>query len=230
MLQLLFPLTLVFAAAITPAPALAQTVNLYKENVAVQAATQPRRFSHLVSFDFSPRLIRHYGGSYRLVYSMGSTALDLQGTYKMTSWDALSVPPSESDLNTDAYSQSLINNPSTELGRVRGAKDAWSQWIAELGFSFRGRLIPMGARNWMQSARVSVGYTGLTDTVNQLSYAGLSFGTEFGIWYSWRPKVLIGPSIGYRFGSVTRTGESALNSRRLPILSVNAAIGVNFLL
>jgi hypothetical protein len=161
---------------------------------------------------------------------MGSSAIDLQGSYKITSWDALSVPASESDLYADASGESLITDPSSELGRVRNAKDAWTQWIAEIGYSFRGRLMPLNARSWMQSARVSVGYTGLTDSVRQWSYAGLSFGTEFGLWYAWRPKILIGPTLGYRFGSVTRSGESALNSKRLPILSLNAALGVNFLL
>jgi hypothetical protein len=211
-------------------PADAQNISLYRENFAVQSATQPRRFSHLLSFDFSPRMIRHYGGSYRLIYSFGSTALDLQGAYKLTSWDALGVPASDSDLYADASNQNLIPDPSSEFGRIRSARDAWSQWIAEIGLSYRGRLVPGRARNWMQSARVSIGYTGLTDTVNRLRYSGLNFGTEFGLWYAWKPKILIGPSIGYRFGSVSRSGESALNSRRLPILSLNASLGVNFLL
>jgi hypothetical protein len=223
-------LALLWMALFYPSPSNAQNVSLYKENQAVQAATQPKRFSHLFSIDFSPRLIRHYGGSYRLIYSMGSTAIDLQGSYKMTSWDALSVPASETDLNDDLDGESLITDPSSEFGRVRSAKDAWTQWIAEIGYSFRGRLVPMSARSWMQSARVSIGYTGLTDSVHQLSYAGLSLGTEFGVWYAWRPKILIGPTLGYRFGSVSRSGESALNSKKIPIISLNAALGVNFLL
>jgi hypothetical protein len=199
---------------------------LYKENTSYQWLTQMNRIYHHIDFRFSPRLVRHMGLSYRAEYSLGGPALDLQGSYMLSSWQAISVPPSSSHSGGD--DEGILGDANSELTRARNGSDPWSQWLLELGYSYRGRLIPVTAKKWTQAARVAFGYTGLSDSVNSKSYSGFSVGVEFSLFYAMNSKMLVGPKFSYRHGWVHLNGVPTSNMTRLPITSFDAGLGVVF--
>jgi hypothetical protein len=201
--------------------------SIYPENTAYQIQTKVNRLYHHVDFRFSPRLIRHFGASYRAEYSMGGRAIDLQGSFLLSSWNALSVPPSADDLSADE--DSLISDPSTEVGAPRSGSDRWTQWILEAGYSYRGRLVlPIEAKRWTQAARFALGYTGLSDGVNDKRYSGPSINFEISVYYALSQKVLFGPKISYRHGWVHLNGTPTSNLTRVPISTLDMALGLVF--
>jgi hypothetical protein len=187
--------------------------------------TQAYRFSHQVGLRFSPALGKRQGLDYRLSYSLGQAAVDLQVSYLSSKWSALSVPGSDSDVSLLNDPAQISANPNAEINRSRSASDSWTQWIYELGYSYRGRLIPLESRNWMQSARFAVGFTRLSDLTHGLSYSGASISTEFMLGYSLMPKVLIGPSAGIRSGWAFLNGVPASSETRIPLLSLEMTLG-----
>ncbi|MBU6154057.1 MAG: hypothetical protein KGP28_07120 [Bdellovibrionales bacterium] len=199
---------------------------MYPENISHQWLTGMNRFYHHVDIRFSPRMIRHYGASYRLEYSLGGRAIDLQGTFLLSSWDAMSVPPNQTSAETDPGG--LITDPGTEVGRSRNPKDPWNQWLIELGYSYRGRLIPIEAKKWVQAARVAFGYTGIRDVNQEKSYSGFSVNVEFSMFYALNPRFQVGPKFSYRYGWAHLNGVPTSNFTRIPIASFDAALGVVF--
>ena len=198
----------------------------YKENLPYQWMSQSNRFYHQLDFKFSPRFVKHYGADYRLTYSLGAQAIDLQGSYLKTTWGALSVPPSNSHIGGD--SEGILTDPNSQLSVPRSDTDPWTQWIVELGYSYRGRLIPLDATRWIQAARVSLGYTGIRDTLHALGFSGITLNAEFSLWYPIRPKIMMGPTLGYRHGWVNLDGAPKSNLNRLPIATLEAALGLCF--
>ena len=199
---------------------------MYPENISYQWLAGVNRFNHHIDLRFSPRMVRHYGASYRLEYSLGGRALDLQGTFLLSSWDAMSVPPSlGSQENNEG---GLVDNPVAEVALPRNARDPWNQWILELGYSYRGRLIPIEATKWSQAARAAFGYTGLKDITNNKSYSGFSVNVEFSMYYALNQKFQIGPKLSYRYGWAHLNGVPTSNLTRLPIASFDAALGLVF--
>lgn len=209
-----------------PIKSLAAANPLFKENLAYQWLTQNHLFFHHLNFNFSPFLAKHLGASYRLEYSLGPQAIDLQGSFLSSSWRALSVNPSDAHALED--NEGIISDPASEISRTRGQNDPFSQWMASVGYSYRGRLVPISAKTWMQSARFSVGYTGVTDTNRSLKYSGFFINAEFSILMTVSSKILAGPTMGYRHGWVHLDGKPASNMTRLPIATLEAGLGIVF--
>jgi hypothetical protein len=206
-------------------PLLAQASPLYSENIPLQWMNQAYRFSHQVGLRFSPALGKRQGLDYRLTYSLGPSAVDFQVTYLSSKWSALSVPGSDSDFDVINDPGQVSTDPNAEINRARSASDSWTQWIYELGYSYRGRLIPLESRKWMQSARFALGYTRLKDLTHGLSYSGASISTDFMIGYSILPKVILGPSLGIRSGWAYLDGVPASSATQIPLLSLEMTLG-----
>jgi len=201
----------------------ASGASMYAENAPYQWMTQPYRFSHQVDLRFSPALGKRQGIDYRLSYNLGPSAIDIQVNYLSSKWSALSVPASESDSLNDA--ELILGDPGSELSRARKDSDSWTQWIYELGYSYRGRLIPVEMRNWTQSARFALGYTKLKDLTHGLGYSGVTVNTEFTLGYGILPKLSIGPTVGLRYGWANLDGVPASNMTRIPLLSLEMTVG-----
>jgi hypothetical protein len=214
-------------ALITFVPSASQGTTLYPESSAYQWITQSYRLYHQVDFKFSPSLGHHFGGDYRLTYSLGEMALNLQGSYLASSWKYVSTPISKAEFDTSSGGDGVVNNTSAQVNLPRNDNDPWIRASAELGYSYRGRLTPFD-RKWIQSARVSAGYMQLTDQINNLKFTGPTFNVECSIWYQLSSKILIGPTIGYRFGWARRTGGNGLNSDRIPTVTLESALGTVF--
>ena len=215
----------IFAWITLALPFAAEASSLYTENVPFQRMTQAFRLSHQVGLRFSPALGKRQGLDYRLTYSLGPSAVDVQISYLTSQWSALSVPGSDSDLGLGNDPAQISLDPNAEINRARSSADSWTQWIYELGYSYRGRLIPLEYRNWMQSARFGLGYTRLKDLAHGLSYSGVSISTEFMIGYALLPNVVMGPGLGIRSGWAHLDGVPANSSTRIPLLSLEMTLG-----
>ncbi len=201
----------------------AHSTILYKENTSYSWFTQSYRFYHQVDLHLQPLLSKQIGGDYRMTYSLGETAIDLQATYLATTWKSISTP---TDINSGIGG--AFDDPTAQINLKRNAADAWTQFLFELGYSYRGRLVPMDAKKWLQTARASFGYTSLKDQTHHNTFSGPSFGTEFSLWYQLYPKILIGPTLGYRFGWAYLSGASHTDANRIPLVSLNTSIGTVF--
>jgi hypothetical protein len=199
------------------------TEPFYKENTAYQWITQKYRFSHHLDFRYMNGFNPGIGGSYRLAYSLGEHAVDLQVAYDRTYWGSLF--PS---IDSGSYSGAAVSDPASQLNLPRNASDKWKVLLAEMGLSYRGRLIPRTATKWMQNSRISAGQIRLTDEANSLSFTGLTVNVEFSIWYQLLPKVLIGPTFGYRFGWAYLNGQPNVDTNRIPVKMLQATLGTVF--
>lgn len=203
---------------------------IYSENVPYQWVTQKNQFYQQIDLKFSPLLYKRYGLSYRISYSMGPSAIDLQGSYFVTNWRAISAPITQAELNAASFYEpgGVSDQQGSQINVLRQRDDPWTQWILEFGYSYRGRLVPLNERFWMQSARFSVGYTGLTDKNADLSFKGFTFNTEFMMMYQVNPNFLLGPTIGYRWGWAYLSGREQTLFNRIPLLSLDSSIGAIF--
>ena len=197
----------------------------YKENTAYQWITQKYRFTHHLDFRLLPGVKSGMGGSYRLAYSLGEYAIDLQAVYDESSWGVLfpsggitfPLPPSPA-----------ADDPSSQLNLPRNASDPWKVLLFEAGISYRGRLIPLKATKWIQSSRLSAGRLMLMDKANGLAFSGFGLNVEFSIWYQLLPKVLIGPTFGFRGGWAFLDGNPNVDTNRIPIRMLQTTFGTVF--
>ncbi len=195
----------------------------YKENTAYQWITQKYRFSHHLDFRYMNGFNPGTGGSYRLAYSLGEHAVDLQVAYDQTRWGA--IFPS---LDTGTYSGQGVLDPASQINLPRNASDKWSVLITEAGLSYRGRLVPRTATKWIQSGRISGGRMMLTDQANGLSFTGVTVNVEVSIWYQLMPKLLIGPTFGYRYGWAYLNDQPNVDTNRIPVRMLQATLGTVF--
>jgi hypothetical protein len=165
------------------------------------------------------------GGSYRLAYSLGEHAVDLQVAYDQTRWGA--IYPSM-DYPLSGYSGPAVTDPASQVNLPRNASDRWTVLIAEAGLSYRGRLVPRTATKWIQSGRISGGRMMLTDQANGLSFSGLTLNVEVSVWYQLLPKLLIGPTLGYRYGWAYLNGQPNVDTNRIPVRMLQATLGTVF--
>ena len=201
------------------------TEPFYKENSAYQWITQKYRFSHHLDFRYMNGFNPGMGGSYRLAYSLGEYSVDLQASYDQTRWGALGALQPD---NGATPSGPAVSDPTSQLNLPRNASDQWKAMLLEAGLSYRGRLTPRTATKWMQNSRISAGQIRLTDEANSLSFTGLTVNVEFSIWYQLLPKVLIGPTFGYRFGWAYLNGQPNVETNRIPIQMLQATLGTVF--
>jgi hypothetical protein len=195
----------------------------YKENTAYQWITQKYRFAHHLDFRYMNGFNPGMGGSYRLAYSLGEHAVDLQVAYDQTRWGA--IFPS---LDSGTYSGPAVTDPASQVNLPRNASDRWTVLIAEAGLSYRGRLVPRTATKWIQSGRISGGRMMLTDQANGLSFSGLTLNVEVSVWYQLLPKLLIGPTLGYRYGWAYLNGQPNVDTNRIPVRMLQATLGTVF--
>ena len=214
-----------FLIFLSASRAVAGTV--YGENIPYQWMTQPYRFTHQVDLRFSPALGKRQGIDYRLSYSLGPSAIDIQVNYLSSKWSALSAPASDNDIAFEDP-ELILSDPASEVNRARKDSDSWTQWIYELGYSYRGRVIPMDMRNWTQSSRFAVGYTKLKDLTHGLGYSGVTLNTEYTLGYAIKPMVSIGPTVGLRYGWAHLDGVPTSNTTRIPLLSLEMTVGAQF--
>jgi hypothetical protein len=201
------------------------TEPFYKENTAYQWITQKYRFSHHLDFRYMNGLNPGMGGSYRLAYSLGEHAVDLQVAYDQTRWGA--IFPSM-DYPLFPYTGPAVTDPNSQVNLPRNASDKWTVLIAEAGLSYRGRLVPRTATKWIQSGRISGGRMMLTDQTNGLSFSGLTVNVEVSVWYQLLPKLLIGPTFGYRFGWAYLNDQPNVDTNRIPVRMLQATLGTVF--
>lgn len=199
----------------------AERLGIYTENIPYTWMTQPYRFYHQVDFRFSPLFMKRFGADYRLNYSLGASAVDLEIAYFTSRWGAMSVPATDTE-------SAAAGTPGSQLALPRSDQDSWNQWIAEIGYSYRGRIVPLNERFWMQSARVALGYTGLQDQANSLKFSGISINAEFSLWYPILPRVMMGPTFGWRYGWMHLNGAPSLDVNRLPYTALEASLGAQF--
>jgi hypothetical protein len=218
-LTFLFTLVSVFLIPVTTQ---ANTEPFYKENTAYQWITQNYRFSHQVDYRFHSDIAGSFGANYRLSYSLGEYAVDLQAIFDRTNWDAIfPVTPGTPPTGPAVSENSQYNRP-------RNATDKWTLLTLESGLSYRGRLVPGTATKWIQSSRVSAGYVRLFEQASGLQFAGPSINFEASVWYQLLPKVLIGPTIGYRFGWGYLMGKPNLELDRIPFRQFQLNFGTVF--
>jgi hypothetical protein len=220
----LFPISILLSF-LAPTHSAHGTEPFYKENTAYQWITQRHRFTHHVDFRYLSGLSASFGGSYRLAYSLGEYAVDLQGSYDRTQWGSLgALPPDNSTVPTGT----AVSDPSSQINLPRNAADKWTALLIETGLSYRGRLVPRTATKWIQNSRLSFGRVMLSDQANALSFTGISMNVEFSIWYQLLPKLLIGPTFGYRFGWAFLDGSPNVETNRIPIQMLQATLGTVF--
>ena len=201
------------------------TEPFYKENTAYQWITEKYRFSHHLDFRYMNGFNPGIGGSYRLAYSLGEYSVDLQASYDQTRWGALGALQPD---NSTAPTGPAVSDPTSQLNLPRRASDPWKALLIEAGLAYRGRLTPRTAVKWMQSSRISAGRAMLTDGANGLSFSGMTVNVECSIWYHLLPKVLIGPTFGYRFGWAFLNGQPNVETNRIPIQMLQATLGTVF--
>jgi hypothetical protein len=199
------------------------TEPFYKENTAYQWITQKYRFTHHLDYRFDPGLGKSFGGSYRLAYSLGEYAVDLQFIYDRTSWGVISPAAPGT-----AWTGTATTDPASQYNVARSVSDPWTLMNLETGISYRGRLLPRTAFKWIQSGRMSLGYVRMKDGATGLSFAGPGINFEASIWYQVLPKLLIGPTFGYRFGWGYLMGQPNVETNRLPFLQFQATLGTVF--
>ncbi len=202
---------------------------MYKENAAYQKVARQYRFDHSILISANPLGDKSSGFGYRLGFSLGMTSFDLGIEYLKSAWGNLSSEISADDA-ANALSGGALDQPESELRRVRTSSDPWSLWIYELGFSVRGRLYPFAQKTWIQYARFSVGHTRLTDQVNELSFKGWLFGVEGGLSYLLAENVTLSPFLVYRFGFANRADLQALDDNRLPLNNLQLGLGLTYLI
>jgi hypothetical protein len=68
----------------------------------------------------------------------------------------------------------------------------------------------------------------LTDQANGLSFSGLTLNVEVSVWYQLLPKLLIGPTLGYRYGWAYLNGQPNVDTNRIPVRMLQATLGTVF--
>jgi hypothetical protein len=211
-----------------PTQAKIQPPSIYAENAAYQFLSETGRFYNQVNLDFSPQLLKRFGGSYRLIYGLGLTAVDLQLGYLSTNWRGVSTNISQSELAASQLGTIPSINPGAELTRARSEQDPWSRMLVEVGYGVRGRLSASGASRWIQSARASLGYAILRDQANSLQFSGVTLGVEAGVMAQMSQNLLFGPSLGYHFGWAHLSSGETNNFNRIPLVSFEGALSMMF--
>jgi hypothetical protein len=224
MKQWMIPILIACSTYLLPRAALA-TEPFYKENTAYQWITQKYRFTHHLDFRLLPGVKSGMGGSYRLAYSLGEYAFDLQAAYDESSWGV--IFPS-GGLTLPLPSSPAADDPNSQLNLPRNASDPWRTLVIEAGISYRGRLVPFKATKWIQSSRISAGRLMLMDKANGLAFSGFGLNVEFSIWYQLLPKLLIGPTFGYRGGWAFLDGNPNVDTNRIPIRMLQTTFGTVF--
>jgi hypothetical protein len=68
----------------------------------------------------------------------------------------------------------------------------------------------------------------LMDKANGLAFSGFGLNVEFSIWYQLLPKLLIGPTFGYRGGWAFLDGNPNVDTNRIPIRMLQTTFGTVF--
>ncbi len=194
------------ALAVSTPPSGITLAPFYKENTSYTILARPGRISHFVHIDLNPTSGFAKGAGYRFQYSLGMTQVDLGTQYLRGGLRNFSPEPSY----TDGSNSFLDQNHS--------ATSPWSLATAELGFSVRGRIFPYAERDWIQYARVSVGYGALKDETANSNYPGYIFGVEAGLQRAMNSRFSYAPYLAWRFGSLAS----------VPLSSIVLGVGIGF--